>query len=117
MHSRVAFAIEQDQSIGLELEIGTDLGSRVAGWSGDLRACQSLRTATHPAFQRLSDLLRRRQFSELPTYSFESKALSCDLPCCRNTCEGLNSRLVTVRKGVNSYALVIVDERDGVAGS
>lgn len=57
MHSRVAFAIEQDQSIGLELEIGTDLGSRVAGWSGDLRACQSLRTATHPAFQRLSDLL------------------------------------------------------------
>lgn len=31
MHSRVAFAIEQDQSIGLELEIGTDLGSRVAG--------------------------------------------------------------------------------------
>ncbi len=31
MHSRVTFAIEKDQSVGLELEIGIDLGSRVAG--------------------------------------------------------------------------------------
>ena len=31
MHSRMTFAIEQDQSVGLELEIGTDLGLRVAG--------------------------------------------------------------------------------------
>ena len=55
----MTFAIEKDYSVCLELEIGTDLGCTVRGLVRRSPVGRSKGGAgAHPAFQRLSDLLR-----------------------------------------------------------